>query len=140
MAIGYNPPMKKMKYIDPSHVWDIRHAELGPTAKALLNRLLGLQHLTDIYFSNQALADDLGVTKQTIVSKMKLLTNLGYIASRKELNTETQTKFTELNLDFIRQQIITTAPKKRRQALAAYYTKQLLDDQGLSAENFVNAM
>lgn len=121
--------MKTQKYIDPSHAWDIRHKELGSTAKALLSRLLGLQHLTEIYFSNQVLADDLGVTKQTIVSKMKILTNLGYIENRKELNVEFQTKFTKLNLDFIRQQIITTSPKKRRKNLIAYYERQVLDDR-----------
>lgn len=113
--------MKIRNKIDPSHIWDIRDDNLDSTSKALLVRLAGLQHLEKIWVSNKTLAEDLGVSKRTIIEKVKSLATAGYIAERREVNEATQTKFTELNKDFIVEKVLGSAKGARKVALTKHY-------------------
>lgn len=111
----------KTNYIDPSHIWDIRDDNLDATSKALLVRLAGLQHLSEIWVSNKTLASDLGVSKRTIVEKMKVLAKAGYISERQEVNEATQTKVTELKKNFIVEKILESVKGQRKTTLSQHY-------------------
>lgn len=111
----------KTNRIDPSHIWDIRDDALDATSKALLVRLAGLQHLDEIWRSNKSFAEDLGVSKRTISEKMKVLVAAGYIPERRVVNVTSQTKFTELNKDFIVEKILDSAKGSRKTSLREYY-------------------
>ena len=114
--------MKTKNKFDPSHIWDIRDSRLDTTSKALLVRLAGFQHLNSIWVSNGKLAQDLNVSKRTIVEKMKLLVDAGYVFGRTQINESTQTKFTELNQSYIVEQILTVAKGQRKNDLEKYYS------------------
>ena len=112
----------KTKYkIDPSHIWDIRDDNLDATTKALLVRLAGLLHMKEIWVSNTTLAVDLGVSKRTIVEKMKRLAAAGYIAERCEVHEPTQTKVTEINEGLTIQKILGSVKGQRKAALIKHY-------------------
>lgn len=111
----------KTNRIDPSHIWDIRDNSLDATSKALLVRLAGLQHLEEIWVSNATLAADLGVSKRTLVEKMKVLTVAGYIAERREVHEPTQTKITEISREFIVQKILGSTKGARLATLRKHY-------------------
>lgn len=113
--------MNTKKKIDPSHIWDIRDERLDTTSKALLVRLAGLQHLGAIWVSNGTLAQELVVSKRTIIEKVKMLVEAGYISERDDVNEATQTKFTQLNGKHIIEQILACAKGARKGDLERYY-------------------
>ncbi len=111
----------KTNRIDPSHIWDIRDKNLDVTSKALLVRLAGLQHLEEIWVSNATLAADLGVSRRTIVEKMKVLAGAGYIAERREVHEPTQTKITEISREFVIEKILGSTKGARLATLRKHY-------------------
>ncbi len=113
--------MNTKNKIDPSHIWEIRDERLDATSKSLLVRLAGLQHFDSIFMSNSSLAQDLGVSKRTVIEKMKLLSESGYIAERTKIHETDQTKLTELNRSYIIVMICASAKKDRKRNLSAYY-------------------
>lgn len=134
--------MKTKNKIDPSHIWDIRDERLDSTSKSLLIRIAGLQHLNSIWVSNGTLAQDLNVSKRTIIEKMKILVEAEYVFERTQLNVATQTKVTELNESYIIDQILTAAKGQRKSDLEKYYSvrrenknkKPLLDKKSKAAQ------
>lgn len=113
--------MKTRNKIDSSHIWDIRDENLDATSKALLVRLTALLHMQEIRVSNTTLASDLGVSKRTIVEKMKVLVTAGYIIERREIHEPTQTKITVINQEFTIQKILMSVKGQRAASLGKHY-------------------